>query len=177
MSSKLYNPGELNLLLMNLSKGVFPSQLRIPAYVLAGAGFLYAGFLQLTVLEVLPGGFAIPWTCCLIGLIFLGQTKEKTDDERVTQLRNYSHVFLSGYLIGTIFYGSFSQVYLGYEVSTGYTLPYMLIFGLLLHVIYLKLIVHYDALDEASGKLNLKSKVIFTVCGFFALVLNVVIWP
>lgn len=135
---------------MNIAKGFLPSSLTVPAYILILFGYVYAGLMKFADVEVIPGGLGISWTACVVGLFILGQTREKIEDERVAQFRSYSYMYLSGLLIGILYFHSVFLLYSTEHVNPQ-TIPPVFLFALLLHVCYQKFIIHFDALNPITG--------------------------
>ena len=84
---------------MNLSKGYLPYIFTIPAILLLFGGYVLAGLYKFYDVEILSAGIAWPWLASFTGALLLGRTREKIEDERVNQVRNFSFRFLSELLI------------------------------------------------------------------------------
>ena len=145
----------LYILKMNLSKGYLPYIFTIPAILLLFGGYVLAGLYKFYDVEILSAGIAWPWLASFTGALVLGRTREKIEDERVNQVRNFSFRFLSELLIVGFFTISVTGLFFESWGTTEDALPGILLLFLIWHLYYLKIAVLFDGIDETTGKLKI----------------------
>lgn len=145
---------------MHLSKGYLPHLLTIPAIILLLGGYFFAGLYKYYGIEILSSGVAWPWVASFTGAIVLGRTKEKFEDERINQIRNFSFRFLSEALIFGLLAISIFGLFLD-SWGTFENLPFILLMVLLFHLYYLKVAVIFNGIDESTGNLKIGYHILF----------------
>jgi len=159
---------------MNLSKGYLPHIFTIPAIILLFGGYIFAGLYKFYDIEILSEGIAWPWLTSFIGALVLGRTREKIEDERVNQVRNFSFRFLSELFIAGIFTICMMGLFFDSWGSIEDALPGILLTFLIWHLYYLKIAVLFDGIDETTGKLKFEYHLLFLP---FIIIVGVITYP
>jgi hypothetical protein len=159
---------------MNLSKGYLPYIFTIPAIIFLLGGIVFAGLYKFYDIEILSGGIAWPWLASFTGALVLGRTREKIEDERVNQVRNFSFRFLSELFIGGFFAICLMGLFFDSWGSTEDALPGILLMFLLWHLYYLKIAVLFDGIDETTGNLKVKYHLLFLP---YIIIVGAIIYP